>query len=79
MFSDLLYRLRALFRRKALDSELDEELQYHLDREAEKYRQLEASPELAMRRAKLCRCSRVPCTRLCTASSGAAGSRLIGR
>jgi predicted permease len=53
MFSDLLYRLRALFRRKALDSELDEELQYHLDREAEKYRQVEASPELAMRRAKL--------------------------
>jgi predicted permease len=53
MFSDLLYRLRALFRRKAVDSELDEELHYHLDREAEKYRQMEATPDLAMRRAKL--------------------------
>ena len=53
MFSDLLYRLRALFRRKAVDRELEEELQYHLDREAEKYRQADASPHLAMRRAKL--------------------------
>jgi predicted permease len=53
MFGDLLYRLRALFRRKTLERELDEELQYHLHREAEKYRQREASPDLAMRRAKL--------------------------
>jgi predicted permease len=53
MFSDLLYRLRALFRRKAVDRELEEELQYHLDREAEKYSQVEASSDLAMRRARL--------------------------
>jgi predicted permease len=53
MFSDLLYRLRSLFRRKAADRELDEELQYHLDREAEKYREVEASLDLAVRRAKL--------------------------
>src|ERR1700735_2977752 len=53
MFNDLLYRLRALFRREAVDRELEEELQYHLDREAEKYRQREASPDMAMRRAKL--------------------------
>jgi predicted permease len=53
MFSDLLYRLGALFRRKTLDSELEEELQYHLDRETEKYRQVEAFPDKAMRRAKL--------------------------
>ncbi len=53
MFSDLLYRLRALFRRKAVDRELEEELQYHLDREAEKYRKVEAIPEKAMRRARL--------------------------
>src|ERR1700683_4838483 len=53
MFSDLLYRLRALFRRTTVDSELDEELQYHLDRETEKYRQAEASPDKSMRRAKL--------------------------
>ncbi len=53
MFSDLIYRLRVLFRRKAVDRELEEELQYHLDREAEKYRGGEASPDRAMRRAKL--------------------------
>ena len=53
MFSDLLYRLRALFRRKMLDRELDEELQYHLDREAEKYRRVEASADVAIRSAKL--------------------------
>jgi predicted permease len=53
MFSDLVYRLRALFRRKTVDRELEEELQYHLDREAEKYRQVEPSPDKAIRRAKL--------------------------
>jgi predicted permease len=53
MFHDLLYRLRTLFRRKAVDRELEEELQYHLDREAEKYRQAEVTPDKAMRRAKL--------------------------
>jgi predicted permease len=53
MLSDLLYRLRVLCRRKTLDGELEEELQYHLDRQAEKYGQVEASPDMAMRRAKL--------------------------
>src|SRR5271154_5931090 len=53
MLSDLLYRLRALFQRKAVETELDEELRYHLDREAEKYRQAGASPEEAMRRARI--------------------------
>jgi predicted permease len=53
MFSDLLYRFRALLRRKAVDRELEEELQYHLDREAEKYHQVEASPDKAMRRARM--------------------------
>jgi macrolide transport system ATP-binding/permease protein len=45
MFRDLTYRLRALIHRKTVDSELDEELQYHLAREAEKYGRDEASPE----------------------------------
>jgi predicted permease len=50
MLSDLVYRLRALIHRQAVDGELDEELRYHLDREAEKYR--DASPDQAMRNAK---------------------------
>ena len=53
MLSDLLYRLRALFQRKAVETELDEELRYHVDREAEKYRQAGASAEEAMRRARI--------------------------
>lgn len=53
MLSDLLYRLRTLIHRKAVETELDQELRYHLEREAEKYRQTGASPEEAMRRARL--------------------------
>ena len=53
MLSDMLYRLRTLFRRRAMDGELDEELRDHLDREAEKYRQMGASDEDAMRRARM--------------------------
>ncbi len=51
MLSDLLYRLRAFLHRQAVNRELDEELQYHLDREAAKYS--EGAPNDAMRRAKV--------------------------
>ena len=44
MLSDFWYRLCALLRRKSIDAEMDEELAYHLDREAEKYRRQGASP-----------------------------------
>jgi len=53
MLSDMLYRLRTLFRRRAMDGELDEELRDHLHREAEKYRRMGASDEDAMRRARM--------------------------
>jgi predicted permease len=53
MLSDLWYRFRALSRRKAVDAEMDEELAYHLDREAEKYRRQGSSPDEAMRRARI--------------------------
>jgi predicted permease len=53
MLSDLIYRLRAFFRRQSVEDELQEELQYHLEREAEKYRKAGATPEEAMRRARL--------------------------
>jgi hypothetical protein len=36
MLSDLLFRLRAIFRAKSMDAGLDEELQFHLDRQLEK-------------------------------------------
>jgi hypothetical protein len=53
VLSDLRYRLRALFRRHAVEAELDEELRFHLERQAEKYRQSGASSEEARRRARL--------------------------
>ncbi|HTW81861.1 MAG TPA: ABC transporter permease [Terracidiphilus sp.] len=53
MLSDLWYRLRALFRRKSIDAEMDEELAYHLERESEKYRRQGSSPDEAIRLARL--------------------------
>ena len=52
MLNDLLYRVRTLFQSKALDTELDEELLFHLEQETEKNRQAGMSPEEALRRAK---------------------------
>jgi len=53
MLTDLTYRLRALFRRQRMDDELHEELQHHLEREAEKYRSRGISPVAAIRQARL--------------------------
>ena len=53
MLNDLLYRLRALFHSRKMDAEVDEELRYHLEREAEKYRRTGVAPEDAMRRARM--------------------------
>src|SRR5262245_29589101 len=53
MLADLRYRLRALFHRDAVEAELNEEVRYHLDREAEKLRTAGYSPAEARRRARL--------------------------
>ena len=45
MLSDLLFRLRAIFRAKTMDAGLDVELQFHLDRQLDKYIQTGLSPE----------------------------------
>jgi len=37
MLTDLLYRLRAFFRRNAVEGELDEELRFHFEQQVEKY------------------------------------------
>lgn len=46
------YRMRALFDRDALDRELDEELRFHLEREAERHERAGLSREDALRRAE---------------------------
>ncbi|HZI27299.1 MAG TPA: ABC transporter permease [Gemmatimonadaceae bacterium] len=50
--NDLRYRLRALFRRDAMDHELEAELQFHLDKEADKHVRAGLSPDEARRRAR---------------------------
>ncbi len=53
MPSDLLYRLRALFRRKTVETELDEELRFHLEHQVEKHLRSGLPREEALRRARL--------------------------
>ncbi|MGA7318470.1 MAG: ABC transporter permease [Silvibacterium sp.] len=53
MVNDLLYRLRALFRRSTLETELNEELRFHFDHEVEKYRKQGMTDQEAKRRARL--------------------------
>jgi putative ABC transport system permease protein len=53
MLSDLLFRLRAIFRAKSMDAGLDEELQFHLDRQLEKHIQAGLAPAEARRRVRL--------------------------
>ena len=53
MVSDLLYRLRALFRRNSMEAELEEELRAHLEHQVEKYVQSGMSREEAERRARI--------------------------
>ena len=53
MLNDLLFRLRALFRRRAVEAELDEELRFHFENEVEKHKSRGITPEEARRRARL--------------------------
>src|SRR6267378_4252293 len=52
MLSDLLYRLRALFRRNAVEGELDEELRFHLEQQVQKFMQTGVARAEAVRRAQ---------------------------
>jgi predicted permease len=53
LWSDLRYRLRALFRRDALERELEDELSFHIAHEAEKYAMAGVEPNEAWRRARI--------------------------
>src|SRR5437660_9627447 len=53
LLSDIRYRLRALFARASVEQELDDELRFHIEREAEKYERQGMSHEPALRRARL--------------------------
>jgi putative ABC transport system permease protein len=53
MFSDLRYRLRALFRRSTVEQELDDELRFHLERQKNKYIASGMPPIEAARRVRI--------------------------
>ncbi len=53
LWSDLRYRVRALVRRDAMERELDAELRFHIEREAEKYERAGVPRAEALRRARL--------------------------
>jgi len=51
-WSDIRYRLRAILRRGVVERDLDDELRFHIEREAEKYVAQGMTPDEAMRRAR---------------------------
>ena len=53
MLNDLLFRLRSLLRRSAVENELDEELRFHLEQQVEKHVLAGFTREEALRRARL--------------------------
>jgi predicted permease len=53
MLSDLLIRVRALFRRDAVERELDEELRFHFEEQVAKFVKSGLTPSEARRRARL--------------------------
>jgi hypothetical protein len=53
MFSDLFFRIRSLFRRTAVENELDQELRFHLEQQVEKHVRAGLTREQAMRQTRL--------------------------
>ena len=53
MLSDLRFRMRALFQRRAMEEELEDELRFHLEKEVEKHRRTGLTEEEARRLARL--------------------------
>src|SRR5260370_22340993 len=53
MLDDLLLRFRSLFRSRAVETELEEELRFHFDKQVSKFIQSGMAPDEARRRARL--------------------------
>src|SRR5882724_4564726 len=53
MKSDLLYRLRSIFRRNSMESELNDELRFHVEQETDKLIARGIEPSEARRQARL--------------------------
>src|ERR1700683_1106554 len=53
MLSDLFFRVRSLFKRKAAEAELDDELRFHFEEQIAKYLNSGLTPADALRRARI--------------------------
>ena len=53
MLNDLLYRLRAFFRRRSVEQELDDELRFHMERNVQKLTAAGMTADEAQRRARM--------------------------
>jgi len=53
MLSDLFFRIRSLFRRKTVETELDEELRFHFEQQLAKYVNSGLTPDEALRRVRM--------------------------
>jgi hypothetical protein len=53
MFSDMLFRLRSLFRRSVVENELDDELRFHIEQQVEKHVRAGLTREEAARQTRL--------------------------
>ena len=53
MLTDLLYRLRSLFRREKVEAEMDDELRFHYERQVEKLIATGLTRDEAKRQARL--------------------------
>jgi hypothetical protein len=53
MFSDILFRLRSVFRRSTVENELDDELQFHIEQQVEKHIRAGLTREEAARKTRL--------------------------
>ena len=52
MLSDLIFRVRSLFRANAVEAELDDELRFHFEQQREKYVRSGLTQDQALRRAR---------------------------
>jgi macrolide transport system ATP-binding/permease protein len=53
MLSDLIFRFRSLFRRRAVENELDDELRFHVEQQVEKHVRSGLTREEALRQTRL--------------------------
>jgi predicted permease len=53
MFTDIIFRLRSLLRPKSVETELDDELRFHFERQVEKHVRAGLAQQEAVRRARL--------------------------